>query len=423
MHSVVGGAAASSGGTAGTPTIWPFGVTTSAMSGAPGSSTLLTQSLSRFNWYPLNFYDDREGEVRDNTVADNSCSSNGLMNAVEIDVGNLKQWLLGNIGSSGPSVNSVTQNGYVLYFSDRRGMLPNPVLYGNSFTKSGDSGLEDDINSASAAGTPNGQLEPIPAGRTLSPEDINEDGFLDNFGADNMGLGFYGTVGTAGKNIWYQITTGGTIMANGTNGDAPDPFGTAANARIASCMTARKNWVSGARHALRWWMARSATYRWSRLERWPLQAGSRWHRRIPCTYGAITTPIRPTRPGTRRLWTRRDTRRQRSSPMRSPSYRTTGTTSSSVGIGTSSTEVTDFNNRVADTTYYRVAVAGGKEHQFPTAHRLGCRQRLRNRRRCAQLPALPGKLGWAKLQLQRIASESVLLNLRHRDLQMLYHRL
>ncbi|MGA7561252.1 MAG: hypothetical protein WCF61_13735 [Terriglobales bacterium] len=350
---------------AGTPTIWPYGVTTSAMSGAPGSSTQLTQSLSRFNWYPINFYDDREGEVRDNTVANNSCSTNGLMNAVEIDVGNLKQWLLGNIGTSGPSVNSTTQNGYVLYFSDRRGMLPNPVLYGNSFTKSGDSGLEDDINSASAAGTPNGQLEPIPAGRTISPEDVNEDGFLDNFGADNMGLGFYSTVGTAGKNIWYQITTGGTVMANGTNGDAPDPFGTAANARIASCMTARKNWVSGARHALR------------------LVDGSLGNVPLVAT-GTLASPggftVASENPVY--VWGNYNTN-STDTTWNTPAVDEAGHAAaaiiadavtflsnnwndlSSVGIGTSSTEVTDFNNRVADTTYYRVAVAGGKNINFP----------------------------------------------------------
>src|SRR5208282_2095053 len=203
-------------------TVWPFGVTTTAMNGAIASSTEAQQSLSRFNWYPINFYDDREGEVRDNIVGDNSCTANGLLNLVEIDVGNLKQWLLGNIGSSGTSVNSSVQNGYVLYFSDRRGMLPNPnAPYGTSFTKSGDSGLEDDINSASAAGTPDGALEPIPAGRTISPEDDNENGVLDQYGADDMGLGFFGTQGSVSKNIWYQITTGGTVMANGTNGAAP----------------------------------------------------------------------------------------------------------------------------------------------------------------------------------------------------------
>jgi Tfp pilus assembly protein PilX len=248
---------------AATPTIWQVGSTTAAENSAPGSSTLQLQSLTRFNWYPINFYDAREGEPRDTqwynqsgNNADNTCTANGIMNAVELDVGNLKRWLAGSIGSSGSSVNSTTQNGYVLYFSDRRGMLPNPVLYGSSFTKSGDSGLEDVINANGsgdgAAGTPDGALEPLPSGRTLSPEDVNQDAALDNFGADNLGLGFYGTTTTAALNMWYQITTGGTNMANGVNAANPDPFSTASyNSRIQYCANARKNWVSGARHVLK----------------------------------------------------------------------------------------------------------------------------------------------------------------------------
>ena len=227
--------------------IWQFGVTTTAMATSPGTSTLAAQSLTRFNWYPINFYDAREGEPRDTvwsstTASDNTCTANGIMNAVEIDVGNLKRWLTGAIGSSGTSVDYVAQNGYVLYFSDRRGMLPNPVLYGTTFTKSGDSGLEDVINSSSAPGTPDGVLEPIPAGRNLSPEDVNQDGLLDGFGTDNMGLGFYGTGTNTAINLNYFI-----VAANPN-----DQFGTASyNSRINSCATARKNWVSGARHVLK----------------------------------------------------------------------------------------------------------------------------------------------------------------------------
>jgi hypothetical protein len=63
---------------------------------------------------------------RGTTGDNNSCTTNGVMNAIEIDVGNLKQWLLGNIGTSGTHVDYLQQNGYVLYFSDRRGMLYNP---------------------------------------------------------------------------------------------------------------------------------------------------------------------------------------------------------------------------------------------------------------------------------------------------------
>ncbi len=227
---------------------WAFGLTPNAPV-APPTANFTPQSLTQYNWYPINFYDAREGEVRDNQVADNSCSTNGVMNAVEIDVGNLKKWLQGNSGinptsgvSSGPNVDYLEQNGYVLYFSDRRGMLLNPNKTGPhpAFTKSGDAGLEDVINSANAAGTPDDGLEPPAAN---SPEDVNQNGVLDDFGPANEGLGFYGTVATAGKNLNTQIIS--------TN-PKPDPFGTAAGARIASCsVTGRKNWVSGARHVLR----------------------------------------------------------------------------------------------------------------------------------------------------------------------------
>ena len=43
-------------------------------------------------FYPINFYDTREGEMRD---ANNGCAVNGIMNAVEINVGNLAKWLKG----------------------------------------------------------------------------------------------------------------------------------------------------------------------------------------------------------------------------------------------------------------------------------------------------------------------------------------
>ena len=92
-----------------------------------GDSKAAVQSVSMNNWYPINFYDAREGEVRDvGAAAPNSCAPAGVMNAVEIDVGNLKNWLNGTIPGSGNLVDFQFQNGYVLYFSDRRGMLPNP---------------------------------------------------------------------------------------------------------------------------------------------------------------------------------------------------------------------------------------------------------------------------------------------------------
>ncbi|MGA8068454.1 MAG: hypothetical protein WCA47_14090 [Terriglobales bacterium] len=232
---------------------WAFGVTPTA----PSATT--PQSLTQYNWYPINFYDAREGEVREQdwtsgTVAsasDTTCTTNGVMNAVEIDVGNLKRWLAGQIGTSGAHVDYAAQNGYVLYFSDRRGMLlnPHPPL-GGAATKTGDSGLEDIINSSSQTGTPDGVLDPVPSGRTYSPEDVNENGYLDNFGAANLGLGFYGITGNTAQNL-------NTLVNSNTS--RPDPFGTGGSGsagyttnRIAVCgTTGRKNWVSGARHVLK----------------------------------------------------------------------------------------------------------------------------------------------------------------------------
>ncbi len=75
-------------GITGTAGEWAFGMTPATPVSTGASAT--PQSITQYNWYPINFYDAREGEVRDNVVNDNSCTVNGVMNAVEIDVGNLK---------------------------------------------------------------------------------------------------------------------------------------------------------------------------------------------------------------------------------------------------------------------------------------------------------------------------------------------
>ena len=54
----------------------------------------------------------REGERRENPLTGTTCSVGGIMTSTEIDVGNLKKWLLGTIGTNGKSVESVSQNGW-----------------------------------------------------------------------------------------------------------------------------------------------------------------------------------------------------------------------------------------------------------------------------------------------------------------------
>ena len=304
-------------------------------------------TVTAFNWYPINFYDPREGEVRDVTPAANSCTPNGVMNAVELDVGNLKQWLAGNIGTTGALVNYSNQNGYILYFSDRRGMLPNPngtqVSAANTIT--GDAGLEDVINSASATGTPDGKLEPDPPNKTFSPEDVNLNNALDNFGAQNLGLGL-GYVGAA-----YTATQGVNYLVN--NPAPPDPY--LVNGRIPQCSVARNVWVSGARHVLK------------------LVDGSLGHLPLtPAANGGFT--VGSENP----VYITGDYNSNAGDPTWGGGADAAGMAAAGI-VADAVTMLsdgwsdwnsillnpTDQNNRIASTSYYRVAIAAGKNINFP----------------------------------------------------------
>ncbi len=78
-----------------------------------------TVNSSGYAYYPINFYDTREGEVRDTSRSSSTGSLGGLMNVVELDVGNLKKWL--TTTTNGRLVDTNTCNGFVVFFSDRRG--------------------------------------------------------------------------------------------------------------------------------------------------------------------------------------------------------------------------------------------------------------------------------------------------------------
>jgi hypothetical protein len=185
------------------------------------------------NWIPINFYDSREGEPRDiNTRASNTtstknqtvytpCSPIGVMNSVELDVGNLWLWLQGTApyaAGSGPAVNNATYNGYIVYFSDRRGMLPDLTATGATLYNkiTGTSGLEDTINAASTTGVPDGKLEPATY-YSISPEDVNGDGFLDIYGEKNLAAGF-GLTGAFTSTPYFPIPANAvTASANQVN--------------------------------------------------------------------------------------------------------------------------------------------------------------------------------------------------------------
>ncbi len=148
------------------------------------NNTIDGGSLSQYSWYPINLFDPREGFPRDAAppgMANPACYVNGIMNAVELDVGNFQKWLQGTVpGGTGPLVSYSSQNGYLVYFSDRRGMIPNPDPGMGGLTN-GEYGFEDVINSASATGTPDNVME--------AAEDVDLNNILDRWGAANVGNG------------------------------------------------------------------------------------------------------------------------------------------------------------------------------------------------------------------------------------------
>jgi Tfp pilus assembly protein PilX len=185
---------------------------------APGSPTQVGDPNA---FYPINFYDTREGEMRD---AANGCAVNGIMNAVEINVGNLGLWLKGQGpygGDPGLSVNYTSENGYILYFSDHRGMLvdPNPSNGGQTPAGviSGEAGLEDVVNSNQplTSNNPDGVLEATTY-YTYSPEDVDQNGRLDNWGAKNVGYGF--NVNTNNLNPYQTTNCNTTGLTNAVTG-------------------------------------------------------------------------------------------------------------------------------------------------------------------------------------------------------------
>ena len=170
-----------------------------------------------------------------------TCAAVGVMNAIEIDIGNLKRWLWGQIGASGTSVDFATQNGWVLYFSDRRGMLPNPNAPYNGVRSREIQVWKTLSTAAPLRASPMVSWIPSPRARQSSPEDDNQNKVLDNFGATNIGLGFY--------NAAANVNRG----AGGIAASAPsNPYLPRLSTGATACsVTGRKNWVSGARHVLK----------------------------------------------------------------------------------------------------------------------------------------------------------------------------
>lgn len=227
-----------------------------------------TTGTTATNWIPINFYDSREGEPRDNGARGNNiatstsgqvytpCSAGGVMNAVELDVGNLWLWLqhTGPYSTgSGNLVNNTDQGGYIVYFSDHRGMnFENHPPYTGFYNKlSGASGLEDTINASSSTGVQDNVLE-NPSYYTFSPEDVNDDGFLDTQGQTYIGAGFYLNSTYYGQPFFPNPAN--PVNSNLNQVDCNNSTyagGTATTFVYSNNGNPESNMVTGPRHALR----------------------------------------------------------------------------------------------------------------------------------------------------------------------------
>ena len=128
-------------------------------------------STSSYDYWPNTIFDAREALLREPAPANNNTDVylGGVMHYVAIDVANLSRWFK-NQGpyGAGSGTQVLTNNGYSVYFSDRRN---NRDL---SNLETGEYGWEDVVNPLSAVGTPNNTLD--------GGEDFNGNGTLETYG-------------------------------------------------------------------------------------------------------------------------------------------------------------------------------------------------------------------------------------------------
>jgi len=145
----------------------------------PASGTALGSTVAT-DYEPLKLFDPREGNIRDNALGGGNprpLPKIGLMGLVELDVNNLRLWLSDLHPSFAPTTSAsgnsaLNNNGYIVYFSDRRG---NRDAAG---AETAEFGFEDIVNTG-AAGTVNNQLD--------AGEDMNSDTALQTYGANLAG--------------------------------------------------------------------------------------------------------------------------------------------------------------------------------------------------------------------------------------------
>jgi PilX N-terminal len=195
---------------------------TNVWSGLTSHPTVCATAGDSFNcpsthgtdYWPNVIFDTREALLRDTALSPAVLPVAGAMSYVELDVTNLAKWFSGTIGASGTSVLNTT--GYSVYFSDRRGNLPDPAppaSVGATSARTGGYGYEDIVNSVNGVSTANG----CPNGTADQGEDLEGD--YNSSGVDSsVILRTYGnTLSTLPTNLW-PISVNGSVVGTQLGG-------------------------------------------------------------------------------------------------------------------------------------------------------------------------------------------------------------
>jgi hypothetical protein len=167
----------------------------------PGAGTCsYVGSLVSSDYWPNVIFDPREGLYRDVGPGSTDLYLGGVMHYVKIDAANLARWFMGQGAyAAGTGTQSFSDNGFAVYFSDRRNNRNASNL------ETGEYGFEDIINPLSGPGTPNGVLDtPSAAGATDAGEDANANATLETYGEVPS---YDGTYNTAPPGALAPLTT------------------------------------------------------------------------------------------------------------------------------------------------------------------------------------------------------------------------
>jgi hypothetical protein len=140
-----------------------------------GANAVTGVTQNATDYWPNVLYDTREGQVRDGLNGDD-LALGGVIHYVELDMNNLRRYILGQIGTLGNQARN--DNGFIVYFSDRRNNNDYAGL------ETGEYGYEDTVNLGNAAGTPvvgNGAAPETNVGLDAG-EDLNGNGTLQLYG-------------------------------------------------------------------------------------------------------------------------------------------------------------------------------------------------------------------------------------------------